>query len=247
MRDEKRLIAKILVLVMAFAFSACQKSAAENSVSAVPQILPSASPVFTPSSEVSVVKKSDSSIRKFDFKNFTYPLTKDQGGEDGETFTLKKGKQEGNNQQIEATFQTIEYGDITGDGKEEAMISIYPWSGGNCQCYMVFIYTLENKKPKLLWSFDTWDKAEGGFKRAFAENGELIIELFGDSKFENGKWHFTIPEGKFKGLCCPTVFTRNRFKWNGDKFVVQGVPELFDYDPKNQQKENESNQNSTAF
>ncbi len=236
MRDERNLTAKVLVLVSAFAFSACQK-AAENNVPPIPQLLPSVSPDFTPGSEDPAVKKIDPSIRKFDFKNFTYPLTEDQGGGNGETFTLKNGRQEGSEQQIEATLQKIEYGDVTGDGKEEAMIGIYPYSGGNCQCYMVFIYALEDKKPKLLWSFDTWDKAQGGFKRAYAENGGLIIELFGDSKFENGKWDFQIPEGKFKGLCCPTVYTKNRFKWSGGKFVVEGTPELFDYDWKNQKKE----------
>ena len=234
MKDEIKLIAGILILALVLAFSACRKSAAGN-----PNISPSSDnsiPAPPTDSKISAVKKTDSSIRKFDFKNFTYPLTKDQGGGNGETFTLKNGKQEGNENRGEATLQTIEYGDVTNDGSEEAMISVYPYSGGNCQCYMVFIYTLENKKPKILWSFDTWDKAEGGFKRAYSENGALIVELFGDSRFENDKWNFRIPEGKFKGLCCPTVYTKNRFKWNGDKFVPEGTPELFDYDHKNLSK-----------
>jgi len=229
MRDEKNTM-KFLALLAVFTFSACQQ-AVKDSISSFPQTSSLFSPTPTPSPKKSTVKKTDSSIRKFDFKNFTYPLTEDQGGK-GETFTLKNGKQKQTEDQIEATLQTIEYGDITNDGSEEAMLSVYPWSGGNCQCYMVFIYTLENKKPKLLWKFDTWDKAEGGFKRAYAEKNELIVELFGDSKFEDDKWNFTIPEGKFSGLCCPTVYTKSRFKWNGEKFVVEGTPELFDYDWK---------------
>jgi hypothetical protein len=236
MRDELKFLVVIRVLFIAFAFSACQKNTAEN-VDVAP-LSDNSTPASAPSPKSLAVKKSDSSVRKIDFKNFTYPLTKDQGGGNGETFTLKNGKQEGNENQGEATLQTIEYGDATGDGSEDAMISVYPYSGGNCQCYMVFIYALENKKPKLLWSFDTWDKAEGGFKRVYSENDELIVELFGDSRFEDGKWNFTIPEGKFKGLCCPTVYTKSRFKWNGEKFVVEGTPEMFDFDWEKQRKEN---------
>ena len=158
----------ICLAITAFAFSACQKKTAEN-IQLKPQTLPAVSPTLVSSLNS---KESDSTpystIREIDFKNFTYPWTKDQGG-DG-NFTLKNGKKERlNENDIEATFETVEYGDVTNDGKEEAMIGIYPYSGGNCQCYMVFIYTLENKKPKLLWSFDTFDKAVGGFKKAYAE------------------------------------------------------------------------------
>jgi len=120
--------------------------------------------------------------------------------------------------------------------KKVRCLNIYPWSGGNCSCDMVFIYTLQNKTPKLLWSFDTWDKADGGFKRAYAENSELIVELFGDDKFENDEWEFDFPKGKVIGYCCPTAYTKIRFKWNGEKFTAQGTPELFDYDWKKEMK-----------
>ncbi|HEY0457579.1 MAG TPA: hypothetical protein VGC97_00410 [Pyrinomonadaceae bacterium] len=236
MRDEGKLIAKILVLAMAFAFSACGKSAAEN----VP-VVPSS--IITPAPAL-----PESPIRSVDFGNFTYPWTEEMSSADEKILTLKNGKREFViNGQIGVSLSKPEYGDVTNDGEEEALINLSVQTGGSSMPNMIYVYTLENKKPKLLWSFDTGDRAEGGFKKIYAEHGELVVELFGDGKFENGKRSFDIPKGKFKGLCCPTVFTKNRFKWNGEKFVVEGTPELFDYDPKNQQKENESNQNSTAF
>lgn len=178
------------------------------------------------------------SITDIDFKNFTFPWTKDQGSP--ELFTLKDGKKGRiSDDDTEATLQKIEYGDVTNDGKKEAMISIYPWSGGNCQCEMVYIYTLKDGKPLLLWSFDTWDRAIGGFKKAYSEKGILIIELFGDDKFENDEWEFDSPEGKFSGYCCPTAFTRIRFHWYGSKFVPTGKREIFDYDWNKRTKENE--------
>ena len=126
----------------------------------------------------------------------------------------------------------IEYGDVTNDRNEEAMINIQPITGGNCQCEMVFIYTLKNKKPKLLWSFDTWDRAEGGFKKIYAENSNLAVETFGDNKFENGKWEFNFPKDNFSGYCCPTAYTKIIFKWNGENFVPFGERQVFDYDWK---------------
>jgi len=176
--------------------------------------------------------KVNSEIRKFDFKNFTFPWTKEQGAPD--LFTLKGGEKESVGDESGASLGNIEYGDVTNDHQEEAMISIYPITGGNCSCHMVYIYTLRNKMPKLLWSFDTWDRAEGGFKRAYSEKGELVVELFGDDRFENGEWQFDIAEGKFNGLCCPTTFTRIQFHWDGKKFVPTGKREVFDYDWRKQ-------------
>ena len=228
---RRKIIPILLLLVSTFVFSACQKSAAENT-----QIESQSLPTISPALSISPIPAPnlDSPIRKIDFENFSYPWTDNQG--DG-NFTLKNGKKarvgEGD---IEATLQKVEFGDVTNDGEEEAMLNIYPWSGGNCSCDMVFIYTLQNKTPKLLWSFDTWDKADGGFKRAYAENSELIVELFGDDKFENDEWEFDFPKGKVSGYCCPTAYTKIRFKWNGEKFTAQGTPELFDYDWKKEMK-----------
>lgn len=241
LKDEKTLLLKILVPVVFFAFSGCQKNVAENSQNAtlpsqtiIPSRIPS--PAIEATADISK-EKLYSSIRKIGFKNFTFPWTKNQG--DGDLFTLKNGKKERvDENDAEATLQKVEYGDVTNDGEEEAMLSVYPWSGGNCSCEMVFIYTLKNKTPKLLWSFDTWDKANGGFKRAYAENGKLVVETFGDNKFENDEWEFNFPE-KIEGYCCPTAYTKIRFEWNGEKFMVSGKPQLFDYDWKKERNKNQ--------
>lgn len=236
MKDEKNLIAKILVLAMAFAFSACQKSAAVSvPLSPSPVITPT--PAATPTSKTSAVETTDSSIRKVDFKNFTYAWTEEMSSDDEKTLSLKNGKREFvRNGQIGVKLTKPVYGDVTGDGAEEAFINLSVETGGSAVPNMIYVYTLEKAKPKLLWSFDTGDRAEGGFKQIYAENGELVIETFGESRFENGKWNFQIPEGKFKGFCCPMVFSRNRFKWNGEKFVLSSAPEMLDFDWEKQQK-----------
>ena len=224
----KKYFLLVLFLAMIFAFSDCQKMIDENENITSSKITTlTVIPTIKPTPDLSNGKQY-SSIKDVDFKNFTYSYPRN----DSDTFTLKTGIKKQIREQNEdgAKLEKIEYGDVTNDGKDEAMIGIYPLMDGNCQCETVYIYTLENKKPRLLWSFDTYDKAIGGFKRAYAENGDLIIETFGDSKFEDGKWKFNSPKNKFKGYCCPTAYTKIRFKWNGEKFVASGNPELFDYD-----------------
>ena len=212
----------ILILIIIFAFSACQKSANENA-KVIDQNLPNSD-----ASPETLYK----SIREVDFKNFTYQFPEFRD----EAFTLKNGRKEQTKEEDGAGLGNIEYGDATNDGEEEAMLRIQPITGGNCQCEMVFIYTLKNNKPKLLWSFDTWDKAVGGLKQVYTKNGKLIVELFGDSEFENGKFDFGIAEGKFKGYCCPTTFRKFIFEWNDEKFVLKEKSEMFDYEWKNQIK-----------
>lgn len=220
----------LFLLATCCIFSACQKSEADNIAISPSQIVPMSktpSPTQTPA--------INSPIRKFDFENFTYPWTKDLTSADDKTFTLKNGERPFERDgQMGISLGNTEYADVTNDGEEDAILSMSVQTGGSATPEMIYIYTLQNNSPKLLWHFDTGDRAEGGLKNVYAEDGNLILELFGDDKFENGRWKYDIPENKFQGLCCPKVFTRFRFKWNGKKFVVEGKPELFDYvDPNN--------------
>ena len=207
-------------------FFACQKSVVENThVSSANFPIQTLSPTPSP--------RSDLPIRKIDFRNFTYPWTEDLSTKDEKTFTLKNGELPYEKEQIGVSLAKVEYGDLTEDGQEEALINLVVETGGTAIPNMVYIYTLENEKPRLIWNFETGDRADGGLKRVYAENGKMMVELFGDNKFENGEWKFGFPKGKFQGYCCPTTYTKIRFKWNGEEFAVEGKPELFDYDWKN--------------
>jgi len=219
MKDELKFLAAISVVFITLAFSACQQSSAK--IVEIPYS-PATSPKFS------------SPIRDVDFKNFIYSWTEDLSSDDEKTFVLQNGRRPlETKEKIGVSFVGVDYGDVTGDGVEEAFVNLSVGTGGSSQPNMIYVYTLENQKPKLLWNFETGDRAEGGFKKIYAEDGKLVVETFGKSEFEDGKWKFDIPEGKFKGLCCPSVYTKIRFKWNGEKFVVAGAPEIFDYERKN--------------
>ncbi len=49
---------------------------------------------------------------------------------------------------------------------------------------------------------------------------------------------FDYPKDRYAGAGRPTIYTKNRFKWNGKKFIVQGNPKLFDYDVNKEMKKN---------
>lgn len=222
---------EVFLLLMIFTSSACQTSMAENSNSTLPQSSPANSP--TPSLSPTPTTNENTAISKIDFKNFTYAGPDDYP----ETFILEDGKQgyvpdkEG---RIEEGYslQEVAFSDLTGDGVEEAIITISIQTGGSAVPHLVFVYMLENNKPQMLWRFVTGDRAEGGLKDIYGDNGKLVVELFGETRFVNGNWVSDIPSGKFKGLCCPTLYTKTRFKWNGKQFVGEGTPEIFDIEQK---------------
>ncbi len=218
MKDEIFSISKILVLVIVFTFSACQKNVAENK---------------TLSSQENV-QNLYTTVKEVDFKNFTYPV---ETGKD--RFTLKNGETPfDKGEDILFSLENIEFADLTNDSEDEAIIKILVEYGAT-STGLIYVYTLENKKLKNLWSTASGYDAKGGLKRFYSENGELIIELFGNNQFieSKGKFEFSDEAGVPKNLYRPTTFTKFRFKWNGEKFVLEDKPELFDYDLKNELNE----------
>lgn len=121
----------------------------------------------------------------------------------------------------------IEYGDVTGDGREEAMVVLYAEVGGTESSNDVFIYTLKNGGPALLWKFATGDRADGGLRRIYGENGQLVVELAGKNKNIGGDVYAT--DGTSTGACCPTVFTRTKYKWVRGRFVRSGKSEVLPF------------------
>ena len=209
MKNGKFLVSKILIIIIVFAFSACQKS--EDNTSTSQEIL-------------------YSTIREVDFKNFTYPV---ETGKD--TFTLKNGETPfGDGKDILFALENIEFADLTNDEEDEAIIKMLSEYGKTSTGFM-YIYTLENQKPKILWSAATGFDAQGGLKRLYSDKGELIVELFGKNQFTESKNKFEFlgetdaPKNSYR----PVKFTKFRFKWNGEKFVPGGEPELLDDDSDN--------------
>jgi hypothetical protein len=158
------------------------------------------------------VPSSKSSIRSVDFNRLAYPKFPDYSGDEKKLITLKPG---------EGGPSHINYGDVTGDGEEEAMVVLPIENRGSALPYYVYIFTMERGNPKLLWDFETGDRADGGLRQIYAERGELVIELYGKDRVIGSELY----KGD-EGLCCPSSFTRSLYKWNANGFQLAGQESL---------------------
>lgn len=170
----------------------------------------------------------DSPIRKIDFRNFTYPshVVREAGGfkvRNGELLPKRKDSF-GRPLDTWLVLSDVTYGDVTGDGEEEAIVVLCWVTGGSAMPDFVYIYGLRKEKPRLLWVFETGDRADGGYKDVFAEDGKLIIELLGKDKIIGTDLYKD--DGTTNGLCCPTHFTRTKYEWANNRFRKQGKSEV---------------------
>ena len=177
------------------------------------------------------------SIRDVDFKNFTYPRLPTGKCSmwhvrlnDGKYGSLKNFaphiRPPGGCWQV--TVGPIVYGDVTGDGQEDAMVVLYAEGGGNESSNDVFVYSLRNDRPKLLWKLTTGDRAEGGLINVYAYQGKLVLELAGKNKFV-GTNYYRDDGTSGGGLCCPTVVTRSKYQWVRGKFRRYGRLEILPF------------------
>jgi hypothetical protein len=160
----------------------------------------------------------NSPIRSVDFENFTYPNIGAKG-----TFTVKAGSEPG----VEEARSVIDvlYGDVTADGNEDAMVVQSQNIHGSAIPYFVYVFTMNGSKPKLLWSFATGDRAQGGLRRVLAENGTLVVELYGKDAYVG------MPDYDASADCaaCATHYTRSRYAWENNHFRRVGNLEVVDH------------------
>ena len=238
------------IAVLLFA-SACRTSTetepdAVHAEASAPAPAPQPSP--SPSSEMPNLqaeilddryKDSTSPLSSFDFKNFTYPLPRGWQNPDGTDLTLTDGKRVPiskfisedmeDEEKAEAramrrigmSYVTTRYLDMTGDGQDEAIVILKVETTGNAIPQLVYVYEWKDEKPELIWNFRTGDRADGGLKDLRVENGEIVIELYGQDRFLLGETETSKITGDEEQLCCPTFFTRTSYKWNGKNFQLQ--------------------------
>jgi len=170
-------------------------------------------------------KQSVASIREIDFANFRYAGTIGRfpaGYGPTKAFTLKGGKV--GDWRDGFTLRKIVFGDVTGDGIEEAIITLDVNTDGNAGVDQVYIYGLKFNRPRFLWGFEGGDRADGGLRQAYAENGQLVIELWGRGTQIGGY----IGSTESVGLCCPKSFTRTRYHFRNGRFMKRGKMEILE-------------------
>lgn len=230
---------------------------AENSASPTPLTTPSpiSTPTATPTSRFNAQaellsdsnKTTNSPIGAFDFKNYTYELPRGWQNPDGSTeITLTNGhvapiegqvntdemspedKAEAKlSRRIGMSYVTTKFMDVTGDGEDEAFVILKIGTAGSAIPQVVYVFEWKDGEPQLIWPFRTGDRADGGLKDLRTENGQLVVELFGQDRFILGQTETGKITGDYEQLCCPSYFTRSYYKWNGKNFLLQGKRQTF--------------------
>lgn len=158
-------------------------------------------------------------IRLVDFANFRYQWVSNLG-DTKQSFALEHGEYAGSERDVPMSIRSIAYGDVTGDGIDEAMVVLsVVVSGGTARPHVVYVYTLHNKDPKLLWAFSAGDRADGGLRQVYAASGELVVELYGKGRIV-GRESNNIEDQL--GVCCPKFFTRAHYQWRDKGFLLKG-------------------------
>jgi len=211
-----------------------------------PTPLSSASPTpVVPNLQAELLDNKDTStnspIGNFDFKNYTYELPRGWQNPDGTTeITLKDGHvapvstetKESMDEEARAvaksqrriglSYVTAKYFDVTGDGHDEAVVVLKVETEGSAIPQLVYVFSWKEGRPELIWPFRTGDRADGGLKDVRPENGQLVVELYGQDRFLLGQTETGKITDDLEQLCCPTHFTRSFYKWNGKSFLMQG-------------------------
>lgn len=178
--------------------------------------------------------RAQENIRQVDFKNFTYPLSGhllghsslqwlDVSASDGRkpirlvggkdltktSSFVMDGKEYAQYQGF--TLESVRYADLTGDGSEEAIVDLMYHSGGTQTTDYVYIYTIDQHRPKLLAYCHTGSRSEYGLYGVYGEKGLLVFELLDPERSE--------------GDCCSSGVVISRYRWESGAFKRVGPME----------------------
>jgi hypothetical protein len=165
--------------------------------------------------------ETTSRLVEFDFKNFTYPLPRGWQDVDSKDVALENGERRLTEEKIGMSYVATKFGDVTGDGEDEAFVFLRIRTGGGATPHIVYIFELKDEEPEIIWYFRTGDRADGGLKRVYAEEGDLVVELFGQDRYIFNQMETLKIIGDEPQLCCPTDYTKNVYKRISNGFQMK--------------------------
>jgi hypothetical protein len=250
MKIWNQFTAVFLLFATALLFSACggtvETASTETNVAPTVPVKSTPTPEASPSPQIPNLqteltddrnKTTGAPIGGFDFKNYTYPLPRGWQDSDGKEVQLIDGKRPMEMteevERIGLSYVTTKFLDVTGDASDEAFVILKIETGGAAIPQLVYVFQWKDEQPEMIWYFRTGDRADGGLKDIRAENGEVVIELFGQDRYIVGELDTAKVTGDEEQLCCPTFFTKSRYKWNGNVFQIQGKRLTYSVTDKN--------------
>lgn len=162
-------------------------------------------------------------IRQVDFSNFTFPtsLCGDAIGL-GKTVTVKNGDFKRGSGDDEAYFSSLKplYGDITGDGDQEAVVhNVCGESTWNYGLDEFLVYTMREGQVVLLGELNGMVT----YYRHYYPNGTLWSPTDKGLRIQGGSvavdWYADGPH------CCPKYIATLAYRWNGKQLILSGRPQ----------------------
>jgi len=161
-------------------------------------------------------------INEVDFKNFDYPWAEPRtavpaawkwlDGTPRSALRVKGGRHEFSPAEPfpdgYAMVQSVTYGDINGDGRDEAAVDLLYSTGGTASWHYLYVFTLANGAPTLLARLQSGSRADGGLLKVAINQNALILD-FADSD-------------RRVGDCCSEGYVRIRYRWLSGRFVEVG-------------------------
>jgi hypothetical protein len=160
-------------------------------------------------------RKAASGIRSVDFRNRSYPFNL---GGDEETVKISKGEyKEGDSsgEIYEIRKNDVVYGDLNGDGVEDAVVRIRLTTGASLRDFEIQAYEFQNGEAKLLARMDMAQATEG-YKGNVCCTGEGLRIKSGHVIFD------VLTDGKI--ILSAEKVTTFDYKLSGGKFVTGGTP-----------------------
>ena len=166
---------------------------------------------------------ANSGIRKIDFLNYSYQpgvCAADVGLP--KTVKTRAGKFKSENNFYNVAKTEIGYGDINGDGAEDAIVQIRCGSSaGTLRAFELHAFTMQINRAKLLARLDS-DQIESDYRKTFAD-GTVFSPSENAPKIENGKLLFeTLTDGSFAS---PENVAMFDYKLSKTKFVLETEPQ----------------------
>jgi hypothetical protein len=104
----------------------------------------------------------------------------------------------------------VTFGDVDGDGKEDAIVIVATNLGGAGTLIGAFVFALKDGAVVKLGEIEGGDRGEGGIHSVRVVGRDVIVRRF-DSR-------------PIDGACCPGRILVERWRWDGGKLVQQPGP-----------------------
>jgi hypothetical protein len=109
---------------------------------------------------------------------------------------------------------SVTYGDVDGDGVDEALVALNYSPGGTGNWDYLYVYKLQDGRAHVIARLQAGSRGSGGLIRAFVQENLLVAD-FADSE-------------RLSGDCCSEGYIRVRYRWREDGFVEEGTVERGD-------------------